>query len=305
MLDPWAIQNSHWKKRLAHHLFEARHLTQASCLRALCHSEAIDFKNYGLKNPICVIPNGIDLPSDQESGTGAGVSTRKTLLFLGRIHPKKGLANAIRAFAESRNFHADVRRSRGWRMVIAGWNQGGHQEELVELCQEIGLRYCILGDKPEMDAWKNMGEEIIFFGEVFGDRKKELLRSCDAFILPSLSEGLPMSVLEAWAYGMPVLITAECNLPEGYATQAAIRIESDASGIARGLDQLFSMSRSDLQAMGLRGRRLVQKRFAWKTVSSQMKEVYDWILGGGSSPECVIASEKLKIKYKKANQSSL
>jgi poly(glycerol-phosphate) alpha-glucosyltransferase len=97
-----------------------------------------------------------------------------------------------------------------------------------------------------------------------------------------------MSVLEAWSFGLPVVMTAECNLPEGFSADAAIQIETDAPSIAHGLNGLFSMNEVDLNEMGRRGRELVKQRFTWQTVATQMKEVYDWMLGGGDIPSSVI-----------------
>jgi len=171
--------------------------------------------------------------------------------------------------------------------VIAGWDQGGHEAELMKLCEELGLSFERRGTS---DDGRESAASIVFFGPAFGNDKKSLLRTADAFILPSFSEGLPMSVLEAWSYKLPVVMTPECNLPEGFAADAAIRIETGAESIAQGLDLLFSMSASDLQSMGAKGRTLVEERFTWKTIAAQMREVYDWMLGGGTRPESVIGS---------------
>ena len=62
MLDPWAVKNSAWKKKLALLFYEREHLQNAACLRALCESEAKAMRAFGLRNPICIIPNGIDVP---------------------------------------------------------------------------------------------------------------------------------------------------------------------------------------------------------------------------------------------------
>jgi poly(glycerol-phosphate) alpha-glucosyltransferase len=97
-----------------------------------------------------------------------------------------------------------------------------------------------------------------------------------------------MSVLEAWSYGLPVVMTPECNLPEGFAADAAIRIDTSAESIAEGLSTLFSMNDADLMTMGAKGRGLVEERFTWKSVAAQMREVYDWMLGGGVAPSSVI-----------------
>jgi poly(glycerol-phosphate) alpha-glucosyltransferase len=165
----------------------------------------------------------------------------------------------------------------------------------MKLCEELDLSFSHKMHKEyKMDPASvfSLQSSVIFFGPAFGDDKKSLLRNADAFILPSFSEGLPMSVLEAWSYKLPVVMTPECNLPEGFAAEAAIRIETGTESIFQGLNSLFSMSASDLQAMGARGRSLVEERFTWKTVAAQMREVYDWMLGGGNVPSSVIGSRR-------------
>ena len=293
-LDAWALKNAAWKKRIAAVLFKNRQLHKASCIRALCQSETDAIRAYGLTNPIAIIPNGVDLPgTDQELGASSlelGVknktSSQRTLLFLGRIHPKKGLPNLIRAFAQSRNSGGEGRDP--WQLVIAGWDQGGHEAELVQLCKELGLSFGHKEHKMDPSSAFSLQSSVLFFGPAFGHDKKSLLSSAHAFVLPSFSEGLPMSVLEAWSYRLPVVMTPECNLPEGFAADAAIRIETDAESIAQGLGSLFSMSPSDLQSMGAKGRNLVEERFTWKTIAAQMREVYDWMIGGGTAPSSVI-----------------
>ncbi len=283
-LDSWALGNAAWKKRIAAILFKNRQLHAASCLRALSAAEAESFRNYGLNNPICIVPNGVDLPEEDpvKSETGG----RKRLLFLGRIHPKKGLPNLIRAFAEKlKDPEGRSKRDASWQLVIAGWDQGGHEAELMRLCKDLGIR----GGHREECAEGLPGEaDVIFCGATFGKEKERLLRSADAFVLPSLSEGLPMAVLEAWAFRLPVLMTPECNLPEGFASGAAIRIGTDPESIAAGLGVLFNMNGDELSAMGDRGRELIRQRFTWKGVARQMKDVYGWLLGGGTPPACIM-----------------
>ena len=96
-----------------------------------------------------------------------------------------------------------------------------------------------------------------------------------------------MSVLEAWSYGLPVLMTDHCNLPEGFAADAAIRIGTDVESIAEGMRLLVRSPRSDLQSLGRNGRMLVERQFTWPQVAAQMKQVYEWMLGGGVAPDCV------------------
>jgi len=267
MLDPWAIQNSRWKKQIADWLFEHGHLRDASCLHALCASEAESIREYELTNPVCIIPNGVDLPTENKPRSPAPWSEKigigdNVLLFLGRIHPKKGLRHLIKAW--------DNRAPGDWHLMIVGWDDGGHEAELRRLVQDDGLNNI-----------------VHFIGPCYGDEKEAAFRNADAFVLPSYSEGLPMAVLEAWSYGLPVLMTPECNIPEGFAAEAALRIEPDVTSIARGLRQLMAMSPSERAAMGQRGRALVEKRFTWPRVAEEMHAVYKWILGNGPEPSCL------------------
>jgi poly(glycerol-phosphate) alpha-glucosyltransferase len=270
-LDPWALANSAWKKRLAGWLYENRHLRGAACLHALCEAEAAAIRAHGLHNPVCVIPNGVDLPGSttgpRPGWEGDRVLGRHVLLYLGRLHPKKNLISLLEAWAAAQRSASG---GREWRLVVAGWDQGGYEERLRWAATELEVE-----------------ESVHFAGPQFGEEKHATLCRADAFILPSLSEGLPVAVLEAWAYGLPVVMTPECNLTEGFQASAAIRIGTDAESLARGLAELFEMGESQLREMGKRGRRLVEERFSWPKIARQMKEVYEWVLGGGPRPECV------------------
>ncbi len=273
MLDAWALKNSAWKKKLAGWLFENRHLRSAACIHALCESEYQSIRAYGLKNPVAIIPNGIDLPdlsAEQRvppwsSKVGAD---KKVLLYLGRIHPKKGLENLIEAWSILKNAGSGL--SGGWRLVIAGWSQGGHEQQLKWLTQKLGLT-----------------NSISFAGPLYGEAKDAALRSAKVFILPSFSEGLPMSVLEAWSYSLPVLMTRFCNIPEGFGANAAIEIQPQADSIAEGLKKFIASSTDDQRQIGQNGVELVKDTFTWPKIATQMVDVYKWVLGQSEKPEFV------------------
>jgi poly(glycerol-phosphate) alpha-glucosyltransferase len=274
MLDPWAIKNSAWKKRLAGLLYENRHLKNASCLHALCLSEYNAIRRYGLSNPVAIIPNGVDLPCKTSGQMKPDWISHlppncKILLFLGRIHPKKGLINVLHAWKELKELDY-VSPENPWHLVIAGWNQNGHREQLEKLGHDLDI-----------------GENIHFTGPQFGKEKTATLSQADAFILPSYSEGLPMAVLEAWSHNLPVIMTPQCNLPEGFSANAALKIDTDPSSISETLLQLFSMNKEELQNFGKNGYQLVKNKFTWPLVADQMYQVYEWVLGNGSRPEYV------------------
>ena len=283
-LDTWALQNSRWKKKIASLLFKAKQLKQATCFRALCQAEADSIRAYGLNQRIEVVPNGVELPEGFTAEDTESTEGRKRLLFLGRIHPKKGLSGLLKAWAEIQNPKSGIKNFREWQLVIAGWDQGGHEGELIELCLELGLKVVKRSKHVPCSATvqEAEGADVVFYGPEFGVEKEQLLRRADAFVLPSLSEGLPMSVLEAWAYGLPVVMTPECHLPEGFASQAALEIRNGKMGDSKwsGLHQMLDMSDSDRIEMGRRGRRLVEEKFTWPKVAAQMKAIYEEILGG-------------------------
>jgi poly(glycerol-phosphate) alpha-glucosyltransferase len=282
MLDPWAFHHSRWKKCLGWLAYERSHLGAATCIRALCQSEANSIRALGVSNPICVIPNGVDLPpagGDPVVTPRAELAllrNRKVLLYLGRIHPKKGLANLLKAWATVEN-------AGDWVLVILGWDQSGHLAELKQLAGELKIPYA---DAPGKLV---PGASVMFLGPQFGPAKREWLRRCDAFILPSFSEGVPMAVLEAWAHANPVLITAQCNLPQGFTTGAAIAIEPEPEAIASGLREVFRTKGLVLESIGLRGRELVLRDFAWPRIVAELRAVYLWVAGGGQKPECVLS----------------
>ena len=275
-LDAWALQNSKWKKRIAAAIFKDRQLRNATCFRALCSAEADSIRAYGLKQRIEIVPNGVELPEKLTTEDTESTKGKKRLLFLGRIHPKKGLVGALRAWADIQNPKSKIQNSKQWQFVIAGWDQGGHEGELRALCGELGLKVCSF----QGSVFSREEADVVFHGPAFGEEKEALLRSAAAFILPSLSEGLPMSVLEAWAYGLPVVMTPECNLPEGFASQAALEIRNGGMGnwSWEGLRSLLDMSDSDRIEMGQRGRRLVEEKFTWPKVAAQMHELFQQLL---------------------------
>lgn len=272
MLDPWAIHNSAWKKRLAGLLFENSHLRGAACLHALCHSEYQAIRDFGLTNPVAVIPNGVTLPDLSQPVTKPKwdpclSNDSRVLLFLGRIHPKKGLVNLLHSWAKiKQRSGADA-----WHLVIVGWEQGGHQAELKRLSIKLAIQ-----------------TQVHFVGPQFDKEKAATFKRADAFILPSFSEGLPMAILEAWSYQLPVLMTPHCNIPEGFKAKAAIEMAPNPESIASALTHLFDMDEEQRNTMGQRGFQLVEQNYSWDKVGEEMASIYKWVQIGGKIPGCVI-----------------
>jgi glycosyltransferase involved in cell wall biosynthesis len=276
MLSSWALDVGGWKKRLAAPLFRDRVLRGAACLQAFTEQELRHIREYGLRNPVCVIPNGVDLPATSRSARLSQKRPRhpqmpagaKVLLYLGRLHPIKGLPNLLRGWAAARQ-RAGAQAT-PWVLALGGWDQEGHQAELQQLITQLGL-----------------GGSVLFLGPLYGEAKALAYDSADAFVLASRSEGLPIAILEAWANELPVLMTPECNLPEGRQRDAAICLGNNDETLALGLERLFSLSEAERVAMGGRGYQLVAERYTWTKVAAELSKVYGWLVNGGERPACV------------------
>ena len=270
MLDSWALNNSKFKKEIVAYLFEKKNLEKSSCIHALCTSEYKSIRNYGLKNPVAIIPNGINIPIIQKELTPPWKKkiNKKVILFIGRLHPKKGLENLIEAIHMINNTNLETLKN--WELKIAGWDQLNHEVKLRELC----LKY-------------NLSDFIEFLGPVYDESKQSALQNADAFILPSYSEGLPMSILEAWSYKLPVLMTDFCNIPEGFTNNAALRIDNEPKLMALQLSNFFKLKDVEIKKIGLNGFNLVKQKYTWDQISDQMIQLYQWILEGGEKPAFV------------------
>lgn len=274
MLDRWALANRRWKKQLAGLAFENRHLRGAACLHALCASELAAIRDAGLRNPVCVIPNGVELaapaPVAQPPLWRGQVPARASiLLFLGRLAPQKGIPDLLRGFARHRA-GGRVGAAKKWHLVIAGWGDAAYLESLQRLAGELGL-----------------DPAVHFVGPQFGDEKALSFAAADAFVLPSVSEGLPIAVLEAWAAHLPVLMTPRCNLDVGFEAGAALSIEPEPAGIAAGLERLGALTSTQRRHIGERGGTLVAELFAWPKAAESMEAVYRWVLDRGEKPDTV------------------
>ena len=276
MLQPWALAHSGLRKKVAAALYENRHLRNASCIRVLGEAEANAVREYGLTNPLCVIPNGVDLPLTQskERNTPWPKTSlppeNKVILFLGRIHPKKNIPELLEAWRLVLSQPDPALQN--WMLVIAGWDELQHEKKLKEQCQKLDL-----------------AKHVHFAGPLHGTAKTSAYANASAFILPSLSEGLPMTVLEAWSHELPTLITSECNLPEAFAANAAIKIGADRLSIAEALRSFITMSENERSEIARRGRQLAEMKFSWPAIAREMLQVLRWLNGDCVHPRSLTA----------------
>jgi poly(glycerol-phosphate) alpha-glucosyltransferase len=269
MLDPWALANSAWKKRVFWFLVEEGNLRKCRVLHALCESEARSIRSVGLRNPIAVIPNGVDPDMVQGNahsrfleGRFPEARCRPIMIFVGRIHPKKGLLNLLKAWTAV----AAVRKPEGWLLVIVGPDANGHESDLRKQVSQFGI-----------------GRDVLFAGSLHGVEKWAALASARAFVLPSFSEGFSVAVLEAMATGLPVLVTRQCNFDVEQINAGLVADPTPAS-LEEQLRDFLSMGPSERRAMGERGRIVAIADYSWSAISERMILAYRWAIGGGHMP---------------------
>lgn len=254
--EPWALAQNRWGKQIYGVFTERPLLRRATWLQALSATEAEQFRRAGLCAPAVIVPNGIDprvfvrqVPRLAERLRLA--PGQQTLLFLARLHPKKGLDILLDAFARLAVARADI------TLVIAGHDAGSGYAAMV--------REWIVG--------RGLASRCCLIGEVKGAEKYAILGGADAFVLSSYSEGLPVAVVEAMAAGLPVVITAHCHLPEVAEWGAGYVVDADAEAVAGALAALFS-DPVRARAMGERAKRLVADRFTWDVIARRLTAVY-------------------------------
>ncbi|MDZ7816376.1 MAG: glycosyltransferase [Planctomycetota bacterium] len=261
-LKPWALNNNSLRKRVAFYLYERELLGKTSFVHCLTRSEA-KYVNNRLSKPVAVLPNGFSAKDIKPCCKDQHGSVLR-LLFIGRLHKVKNLDSLLRATLSLRR--------KDWKLQIACPVDGkGHYKLLQDLTSDLGL-----------------SEHVQFVGPAYGEEKVRLLRNADLFVLPSHSEGFSMAVLEAMAYGLPCLLTPECNFSESFDACAALECSQTSESIAEALTKALEMPRSELYEMGARGRQLVLSEYSWKSIADKMTKTYEWALGGGQPPEWVV-----------------
>lgn len=274
MLEPWALKRSAWKKQLTGRLWEYENLRGAACLRVTSTKELQSVRDFGLKNPVALIPNGIDVEDYTSLPTTAEarallpeLTAKRVLLFLSRVHPKKGLAMLLRAW------HILGPANEGWQLAIAGPDQKGHTDELRQLANELGL-----------------AEKVVFLGPLYGEKKLAAYKLSDLFVLPSFSENFGIAVAEALAAGLPVMTTDGTPWEDLMKHGCGWCVKATSESLAESLREAISLSKERLAAMGLRGREWMAQEFSWERLAAQMIEVCEWTVEGtdpSSAPACV------------------
>jgi glycosyltransferase involved in cell wall biosynthesis len=263
MLEPWALNKGRIKKRLILALFQHKDISQAQCIHATAAAEAQNLRTLGFKNPIAVIPNGIAL--NEYPLRIPRNSPQRTLLFLSRIHPKKGIELLIEAWAQlAQDKTAD------WKVEIAGNGEAVYIQELQQFIES-----------------KQLSQQIKIIGSQFGSDKLETYHRADLFVLPTYSENFGIVVTEALSCGVPVITTKGTPWEELETQNCGWWVDTGVEPLKQALEQALVLPQETLQAMGKNGRKLVEEKYSIEAVAEQMLALYKWILNKGEKPEFV------------------
>ncbi len=270
MLEPKALRRSWWKKRLVSLWFQQRALKEANCLLANSEHEYTDIRQYGLTNPVAILPNPIAGPETITTVLREDIfrqypvfAQKKTVLYLGRIHPVKGLARLVSAWAKLSSFHER------WQLVLAGPDEGGYKGEIEFQAEKLD---CL--------------SSVHFIGSLDESWKWGVLQASDLFVMPSNFENFGMSIAEAMLTGRPVITTMGTPWSILAEQNAGWWIASDTQILRKTLSHAMELSDQELQAMGKRGRAIVTK-FSPDKISGQLTSLYSWLLKKGDRPAFV------------------
>jgi glycosyltransferase involved in cell wall biosynthesis len=259
MLEPWALNHKGLKKKIAWRLYQRHDLKQALCHIATGEAEARSLQYLGLRVPIAIVPNGVEVPEEplpsvaSESEKASRDRRERIALFLGRIYPIKGLPMLIEAWARVR--------PDGWHLRIAGPDEAGHQKQVERAVSAAGL-----------------GDVVSFTGPIEPQMRTSAFLDADLFVLPTHSESFGMVVAEALAHGVPVLTTTAAPWSILQAGGCGWWVDATVDGIADGLRQATRLDSDTLRSMGAKGHALVNAKFSWKHVADLMLLTYDAIL---------------------------
>lgn len=263
MLEKWALKQSYFKKLIYFFFIEKYHLKNAVCLRATSLMEVKTFKKLGFKNKIINVPNAITIPKIKFINK-LKFKKKKRLLFLSRIHEKKGIIELLNAWKHLHSKYSD------WELVICGYDEKGYKNKMIKLSNDLKLKRV---------KWKK---------DVMGKDKNDLFLSSDLFILLSHSENFGLVIAEALSFCVPVITTRNTPWYDLKKNNCGWCIDLKEKKIIKTLKNAMNLSDKTRLLMGKRGRKWVSKDFSDQSIGIKMQSVYDWILKKGPKPKKLI-----------------
>lgn len=250
MLEPWILARHYWTRKVpALLLYQKAAVKKANCLHATADSEKENLLKLGYNSRIEVIPNGIDV---EKIALKHDWERKKRMLFLSRIHVKKGIEFLLEAVALLKE------KLEGYVIEIAGEGEKEYIAQLEQKTQEL-----------QIDAM------VQFCGGVYGERKWELFQKADIFVLPTYSENFGIVVAEALACGTPVITTKGTPWEELESAHCGWWTEIGTQPTREALNKFLQLSTSELEMMGRNGRKLVEQKYSSRKMAEDMVDLYN------------------------------
>lgn len=251
MLEPWILNRNPWKKKLGMLLYQKNDLKKAFAIHATCELEKNNIRRLGFLNPIKIIPNGVDISKFPSSVPGKK-SNPKKILFLSRIHLKKGIEFLIEAW-----FQLDIKLRKKWVIEIIGNGDEDYIDFLKEKIKKL-----------------NLEKEILIKNPVFGKEKIKVFREASLFVLPTYSENFGIVVAEALASYTPVITTTGTPWEELNTESCGWWIPVGVEPLKKTLEDALAKTEIEILEMGKRGRKLIVNKYKIEQVGKQMMEFY-------------------------------
>lgn len=264
-LEPWCLNEKKYKKKLALWLYQNEDLKHASCIYTSGELEAYNIRSLGYPNPIAIIPNGIDISTYPFKNKQKDKEKRQ-ILFLSRIHPKKGLDLLIKAWKDLAPIY-----STNWNIAIVGNGERAYINHLNHLIERLDIQ-----------------DSVQILPPTFGKEKIDLYHNSDLFVLPTYSENFGMVIAEAMACGLPVITTK--NTPWGCIEKEKCGwwINLSLEELKRTLIEALNTPLALLEQMGVNSRNCIETNFSLEITSSMTYELYQWLIGNTDKPAFVI-----------------
>lgn len=219
------------------------------CLHVTSEAEMEESQGRVKRARAVIIPNGVDVPPGETLRRRQPKDDLLRLLYLGRLHPIKGVENLLRAVARSR---------RAVTLTICGDGDAQHRRALELLADKLSL-----------------GDRVRFDGMVTGDKKVASFLEADVCVVPSFKENFGMVVVEALARGVPVIVSRGAPWRRVQEEGCGVWVDNDPETLTRAIEQVSQMP---LREMGRRGREWMEREFAWSSVAERMARVYQNLL---------------------------
>lgn len=263
-LDEWSMRQKTWKKKLALWLYQWRDLSKAAALHVTAQMEAEHCRKLGYKGRFILSPNGVNLPKG-DLVPARGRHGNHRMLFLSRMHPKKGVLELVEAWA---------------RVQVDMATNGGGGEWLCELVYTVFDPIERQYEARVRQRIEELGlaDRFVFTGAMTNEAKWTAYMRADGFVLPSHTENFGIVIAEALYAGVPVITTKNTPWRRLEEAKAGWWIDLSVENLARALEELMNMSDIDRTAMGARGRELVIREYSWESACKAMVAGYSELL---------------------------